>query len=108
MTGHLVATCCFLVLAGLRAAEGSWVWAGVFALAALAQGLLGARLGRRPVIAGRSSRGRQASTWRLLTVSSCVLSAALLVVQPALGLVAAVVALYCLRASRAQAGTPSS
>ncbi len=112
MTGHLVGACCFLVLAGLRAAEGSWVWAGVFTLAALAQALLGTRLGRRPGAGAPRQAGgaRQASTWRLLTVSSCVLSGALLLVQPALGLVAAVVALYCLRAARAgvQAGTPSS
>jgi hypothetical protein len=110
--GHLLAACCFLVLAGMRAAEGSWVWAGVFALAALAQVVLGARVRSAPRAGGRT---RQASTWRLLTVSSCVLSGVLLLVQPVLGLVAAVVALYCLRATRTatarvcdQAGTPSS
>ncbi|QYN37950.1 hypothetical protein K1T35_12325 [Pseudonocardia sp. DSM 110487] len=97
--GHLLAACCFLVLAGMRAVEGSWVWAGVFALAALAQVVLGARFRSAPGAQGEA-RPRQASTWRLLTVSSCVLSAVLLVVQPALGLVAAVVALYCLRAAR--------
>lgn len=98
--GHVLAACCFLVLAGMRAAEGSWVWAGVFALAALAQGLLGARFRWSPRTAAGAAPRRQASTWRLLTVSSCVLSGVLLVVQPALGLVAAVVALYCARAAR--------
>jgi hypothetical protein len=98
--GHALAGCCFLVLAGMRAAEGSWAWAGVFALAALAQGVLGSRF--RPVHRRHGGAGpRQASTWRLLTVSSCLLSAVLLVVQPVLGLVAAVVALYCLWAARA-------
>jgi len=95
--GHLLAACCFLVLAGMRAAEASWVWAGVFAVAALAQGFLGTRFRRAPRTRGGA---RQASTWRLLTVSSCVLSAVLLLVQPVLGLVAAVVALHCLRATR--------
>lgn len=100
--GHLLAACCFLVLTGLRAADGSWAWAGVFAVAALTQVVLGSRVGpgSRP---RAGARPRQASTWRLLTVSSCVLCAALLVVQPVLGLVAAVVALYCLRAARAAA-----
>ena len=100
--GHLLAAGCFLVLAGLRAADGSWVWAAVFALAALAQGFLG-RLGRGIPAGPRRAGGaepRQAATWRLLAVSSCVLGGALLLVQPALGLVAAVVALYCLRAAR--------
>jgi hypothetical protein len=102
--GHLLAVGCFLVLAGLRAAEGSWVWAGVYALAALAQGVVGARLGRAPAgprpPAGGPALQRQVRTWRLLTVSSCVVGAALLLVQPPLGLVAAAVALYCLRAAR--------
>lgn len=97
--GHLVAACCFLLLAGMRAAEGSWGWAGVFAVAALAQGLLGSRFRPAPGRRG-GARPRQASTWRLLTVSSCALGAVLLVVQPVLGLVAAVVALYCLWATR--------
>lgn len=101
--GHLVAACCFLVLAGMRAAEGSWVWAGVFAAAALAQGLLGSRF--RPAHREPADRPRQASTWRLLTVSSCALTAVLLVVQPALGLVSGVVALYCLRATRLRGST---
>lgn len=97
--GHGLAGCCFLVLAGMRAAEGSWVWAGVFALAALAQAVLGTR--PRPARQPPGGNGsRQASTWRLLTLSSCVLSAVLLVVQPVLGLVAAVAALFCLRAAR--------
>jgi hypothetical protein len=96
--GHLVAACCFLVLAGLRAADGAWAWAAVFALAALAQGLLGARLRRRPSTV--TPHPPQASTWRVLTASSCVLGAVLLFVQPALGLVAAAVAVYCLRATR--------
>jgi hypothetical protein len=100
--GHVLAACCFLVLAGMRAAEGSWVWAGVFTVAALAQGLLGSRLRPAPRSQG-GPRPPQASTWRLLTMSSCVLSGALLFVQPALGLVAAVVALYCLRAARTAA-----
>jgi hypothetical protein len=98
--GHLLAACCFLVLAGMRAAEGSWVWAGVFAVAALAQGFLGTRFRRAPLA---RCGARQESTWRLLTASSCVLSGVLLFVQPVLGLVAAVVALYCLRAARTAA-----
>jgi hypothetical protein len=102
--GHLVAACCFLVLAGMRAADGAWAWAGVFALAALAQYYLGSRFRAAPR-AHREDRPRQASTWRLLTVSSCVLTAVLLVVQPALGLVAGVVALYCLRATRLRSST---
>lgn len=98
--GHGLAACCFLVLAGMRAAEGSWVWAGVFAVAALAQVRLGSRFRWAPrTETGARSQG-QASTWRVLTVSSCVLSGVLLVVEPALGLVAAIVALYCLRAAR--------
>jgi hypothetical protein len=52
-----------------------------------------------------ADRPRQASTWRLLTVSSCALTAVLLVVQPALGLVSGVVALYCLRATRLRGST---
>jgi hypothetical protein len=98
--GHLIAACCFLALAGMRAAEGSWVWAGVFAVAALAQVFLGARFRRAPRTDVGARPRRQASTWRLLTVSSCALSGVLLLVQPALGLVAAIVALYCLRAAR--------
>jgi hypothetical protein len=97
--GHVLAACCFLVLAGLRAADGSWVWAGVFTVAAVAQVFLGSRLRSAPRPRG-GPRARQASTWRLLTVSSCALSAVLLLVQPVLGLVAAAVALYCLRAMR--------
>ncbi len=97
--GHLLAACCFLVLAGMRAAEGSWVWAGVFTAAAFAQVFLGARFRSAPR-ARDAAPPRQASTWRLLSATSCVLGAVLLVVQPALGLVAAVVALCCLRAAR--------
>ncbi|MHA6627928.1 hypothetical protein ACU61A_21030 [Pseudonocardia sichuanensis] len=98
--GHLLAACCFLVLAGLRVAEGSWLWAGVFVVAAVAQGVVGSRIAGGSAAPRPQAGRRQASTWRLLTVSSCVLSAGLLLVQPVLGLAAAVVALYCLRAAR--------
>ncbi|GAA0926551.1 hypothetical protein [Pseudonocardia zijingensis] len=99
--GHLIAAGCFLVLAGLRAAGGSWLWAAVFALAALVQVLFGARFAPRPASPRRvGGDPRRASTWRLLAVSSLVLSAVLLLVQPVLGLVAAVGALLCLRETR--------
>ncbi|OZM77351.1 hypothetical protein [Pseudonocardia sp. MH-G8] len=98
--GHLLAAGCFLVLAGLRAAEGSWLWAGVFGLAAVVQGVVGSRIAGRPAAPRPGSGPREAATWKILTVSSCALSAGLLLVQPVLGLVAATVALYCLRAAR--------
>jgi cobalamin synthase len=100
--GHLLSVCCLVVLAVLRLTDGSWVWAGVFALAAVAQFAVGLRLRRPPMDDGSRHPGsgarqeQRAGRWRVLTASSCVLSAVLLVVQPALGLVAALTGLYCL------------
>ncbi|MFC7343475.1 hypothetical protein [Saccharopolyspora griseoalba] len=95
--GHAVGAGCFLLLAGFRAQDGSWWWALVFALASACQVYLGLRGGGGGSGARPASEpdARSSRTWRALAVSSCVLTAGMLVVQPVLSPIAAMAALYC-------------
>ncbi|GAA4617384.1 hypothetical protein ABT337_03365 [Saccharopolyspora hirsuta] len=99
--GHLLGAGCFLLLAGFRAAEGSWLWAAIFALAAASQVYLGWRAApARPAEGARQRRAsgevqRNVRIWRAMTASSCLLTVALLVVQPALSVIAAAIGLCC-------------
>ncbi|MDI2030300.1 hypothetical protein QFW96_16845 [Saccharopolyspora sp. TS4A08] len=95
--GYAIGAGCFLLLAGFRLSEGSWVWALVFTVAAACQVYLGLRAA--PATAPRptaAATDREQRTWRLLAVSSCGLTAGLLVLQPALSPIAAATGLYCL------------
>ncbi|MER5390261.1 hypothetical protein [Saccharopolyspora sp. NPDC002686] len=100
--GYLLGTGCFLLLAGFRVAEGSWSWAAIFVLAAASQVYLGwkaapARPSGAPARSSRTSGGvqRNARIWRAMTASSCLLTVALLFVQPVLSVIAAAIGLYC-------------
>lgn len=104
--GHSMAAVCFAALAALRFVDGAWVWGSVFLIAAALQIVAGLCTSRSR---GRSAPERDGtgrrwspatadmSSWRLLTVSSAMLTAALLFVNPPLSVIAALVTAYCAR-----------
>lgn len=95
--GYAIGTGCFLLLAGYRLTEGRWVWALVFALAATCQVYLGLRAAPVTTTQGTSApTDRERRNWRALAISSCALTAGLLVLQPVLSPIAAGVGMYCL------------
>jgi hypothetical protein len=95
--GHLLAASCFVVLAVMRVLDGALLWGLVFVVAAATQAYLGVRRGADSR-SGSTGGGRR--SWRILALSATALTAWLLFVQPALGIVAATIALYCARAAR--------
>lgn len=111
---YLVLGLGFLVVAGVRAAQGEVVWAVVFAVAAGINGWLAVQeapaaepvdpRGMAPseVEGAVSGYRSQARTWQVLGVAGLVLGGALLLVEPPLAVFAAGAALFAVhRAHRA-------
>ncbi|MEJ2889309.1 hypothetical protein [Actinomycetospora aeridis] len=103
----------FLVLAGVRAAQGAPVWAAVFALAAAANVWLALRDDRGPrapatpvaatadEVARELARCRTAQRqWRVLGVAGLLLAGGLLLVEPPLAVIAAAATLVAVFRAR--------
>lgn len=101
----------FLVLAGLRAAQGAPVWAVVFVVAALANGWLAVRAAepdvaqapapsRERLLRSLEHRRTSARHWQLFGIAGIVLGGGLLLVEPDLAILAGLAALFCVFQAR--------